>query len=620
MNHKFIFLTFLLFSFSSKMTLAELQTNLVKDIWSGSSSSTRHTELMPRSIYTAVKPVNINGTLFFSADDGVHGEELWQSDGTAAGTKMFEDFILGAEGSEPSNITSTGNDLFLTRKSNEQDYFELIKIDTNSKEIIRLKKSKGTPHNTPGNSSQYIGSPFKDMSNINGTLIFRDNSEENYNWKTDGTVAGTRSRDTERIHISDTSSWTMKDNNVIFTAWEEGADGSSDLTLWQSKGVGKEAVKINGDYGSIAVGSLVNMNLGLFFIAEKEDENFNLWKYDETGTLSVKELSNNVHSLIKVKDKLFFISSGELWISDGTSAGTKSIKSNSELPSFFHNLTSSNDTLFFTLGAELWKSDGTVAGTVLVKKFQNKISTHSNFIHLNELLFFVPDNYFPVDRLKSKGLWQSDGTEAGTTAVQFPETTYLSNNSLFNINNSLFFFADDGIHGRELWTLSSSEEIKSPVCEIGLDPQTIKAGQGTALWWWSQNVTTAHIDKGIGEITIPSNYKWVYPTETTTYTMTAKDANGVTTTCKKIIVVEAGNSPPICEMGADPQVITAGEGTALWWWSQNVSSATINNEKWSVSVPSDYAWFYPSETATYSMTAIGDDGSTATCNTTITVE
>jgi ELWxxDGT repeat protein len=244
----------------------------------------------------------------------------------------------------------------------------------------------------------------------------------------------------------------MKNNNLIFTAWEERANGASDLTVWRSKGIGEEAVKITGDYGSIVYGQdLVNINSTIFFIAEKEDGGMNLWKYDETGTSLVKEIGN-VSSFVKVKDKLFFSSNSGLWTSDGTSAGTKLIKPNAEPFNSFVNFTSGNDTLFFTLGAELWQSDGTVTGTVLVKKFQNKISKHSNFIYLNDLLFFVPDNYFPQDRLKSKGLWQSDGTEAGTTAVQFPETTYLS-------NNSLFFFADDGVHGRELWILASSEGI-----------------------------------------------------------------------------------------------------------------------------------------------------------------
>ena len=82
-------------------------TVLVKDIKPGRASGS-----FP-SYLTAV-----GGRLFFTADDGKHGQELWRSDGTRAGTVLVKDISPGAGGGEyderPSSLTGVGGRLFFT--------------------------------------------------------------------------------------------------------------------------------------------------------------------------------------------------------------------------------------------------------------------------------------------------------------------------------------------------------------------------------------------------------------------------------------------------------------------------------------------------------------------------
>ena len=48
---------------------------------------------------------NVNGILYFNAADATNGYELWKSDGTAAGTVLVKDIYSGTNNSSPANLT-----------------------------------------------------------------------------------------------------------------------------------------------------------------------------------------------------------------------------------------------------------------------------------------------------------------------------------------------------------------------------------------------------------------------------------------------------------------------------------------------------------------------------------
>ena len=52
--------------------------------------------------------------VFFSADDGANGRELWQSNGTEAGTQLVDDINPGSGSAHPENIGASAGLLFFS--------------------------------------------------------------------------------------------------------------------------------------------------------------------------------------------------------------------------------------------------------------------------------------------------------------------------------------------------------------------------------------------------------------------------------------------------------------------------------------------------------------------------
>ncbi len=92
--------------------------------------------------------------------------------------------------------------------------------------------------------------------------------------------------------------------------------------------------------------------------------------------------------------------------------------------------------------------------TFLLKDINPNGSSFPNqIINIDNILYFVAN-----DGITGEELWKSDGTNAGTFLIKDidPEDTSVVEN-ITNVNGTLFFTAHDGITGFELWKSDGTE-------------------------------------------------------------------------------------------------------------------------------------------------------------------
>ena len=335
--------------------------------------------------------------VFFSAQDSQTGTELWTTDGTRAGSHIVLDLGRDEAGSDPHELVPQGNRIFF--------------------DACGIWQSAGTPESTTplAGNEDFCNPNFytrtRGLTLLGNLLFFGVGGPYNYQlWRTDGTASGT---------------FQLTPNEIS----ESGA------VVFQGR---------------------------LFFVAARPNQRAEIWSSDGTvaGTGKAFEFPEplDVESNLSTDGSSLFFgarrangSGPDLWVTDGTTAGSRRIKQFIDLYDYPRQVTRLNGSTFFVFSfGLLMKTDGTEAGTALVT-----LSTDGSVYGVQNLTLFHGALYFMANAPGGMALLRSDGTAEGTAVVR-SFTSYGSgrqgSTDLTVFQDQIFFTADDGDHGPELWT------------------------------------------------------------------------------------------------------------------------------------------------------------------------
>lgn len=418
---------------------------LVKDVLPGDATS----DLLEQPTFF----IRLGDITLLGASDKVHGRELWRTDGTPEGTSLVLDVLPGPEGSDLKHaVVLKGRVYFLALTNYVGQQYGLWSTDGTARGTVLVKNLRGlgTFLGVRDDSLLAITSP-SDIPSSGYSL-----------WKSDGTTEGT-------VLVK-----TSQSETGGFGTWNKAWAGST-----------------------------------LVFQATDEEGGDMLWKTDGTAEGTGKVLDPRPgggrfvpYELKACRGSVFFYRNSpfgrqELWRTDGTVDGTVLVATLDAKDPSSQDFTSPppfacvGDTLYFTAweattGVELWKSDGTTDGTVRVSDIQPGAggSRPSRLTAHDGLLYFMAH-----DTVAGGEPWKSDGTAQGTVRVADlapgGESSMEADfgQPMFSSPAGLFFGANDGSHGQQLWKTDGTALGTVRLTEVTPRPH----GLGELVASWTQD-------------------------------------------------------------------------------------------------------------------------------------
>lgn len=362
----------------------------------------------------------------FSLKLPVTGRELFLSDGTAGGTRALQDLTPTDDGTDPDEALTLPDGRFLVAASRDDVGKELFVVDPAQDSITLLADLLAGP----------LGSEPKELVLWNGLAWFLADGGTNGRqlWRTDGTISGTT--------------------------------GAMNQT-------------VPGGFGS---GAQLHVSTGPLYIADQALQQVYalptpgtflspLISQPASGTLSTSQVAT-------VQDRLVFgyldpLTGLEPWSSDGTPSGTGLLVDFTPgSASSFFDLESNGSHLWIRqqafspslFGTELFVSDGTSAGTSSLAFIPKSTLGKDDRGTTNGLFFtwWTPSGGFEP--------WFSDGSPAGTAALGdlVPGSLPSSPRAPVEFGGAIYFAADTPAGGNGLYRTDGTAAGTGLVEEYGV--------------------------------------------------------------------------------------------------------------------------------------------------------
>ncbi len=371
---------------------------------------------------------HLGSILYFVADDGISGDDLWRSDGTSAGTWRVADLA-----GPPQELCAKDGRLYFRVQSHGRWESDGTGVGTVPSAVTAVP--------SPTGENECVSTTLSPFAVETGGKTFWFDDSSNL-WVRDSPEAAARLVANVPQPYDFPNQRPVGVEGTLFWA---GQDPTHGVELWRSDGTpsGTFVTDVSPGTHSSLPSALVELN-GSLLLSAGGPHGRDLWRVVPASpdALLVQDIArppagSAPGTPIEFGGLQYFAATDlehgrELWVSDGTREGTRLLADVAPGPagSWPRAFAELGGLLYFTTAGsdawpprvELWRTDGTAAGTVRAARIES--SRYADYAdHLTrvggQLLFVVAATMYehPVPQDFVAELWSSDGSQEGTARL-----------------------------------------------------------------------------------------------------------------------------------------------------------------------------------------------------------